>query len=108
MQLMTIEFARNQANLADAHSTEAAPETSVPLFALLEEWLSDGKKSKGDAKNLGGTMRLGGQACTLMLNTHSYEAYQSQHISERHRHRYEFNNQYKSALAEAGLIFAAH
>ena len=108
MQVAVIEFARNQADLKGAHSTEFDPETPHPVIALISEWTTPGGGVERRSANsdLGGTMRLGGQACTLVPGTHTYRAYGEDFIRERHRHRYEFNNRYTNRLREAGLAFA--
>lgn len=94
MQCSVIEYARNVLGLVDANSTETAP-TKVPVIDLMEE-------QKGITEK-GGTMRLGSYACHLDPNSRAYNAYQSENINERHRHRYEFNNNYREALERAGL-----
>lgn len=94
MQCSVIEYARNVLGLTEANSTETAP-TVDPVIDIMES-------QKGITEK-GGTMRLGAYPCHLELGSHAYAAYGSQSISERHRHRYEFNNQYKDALENAGL-----
>jgi len=108
MQLAVIEFARHVAGLDGAHSTEFSSETPAPVIALITEWVNaDGKIEQRDSgSNLGGTMRLGGQECILTPGTHVRELYAKDAIVERHRHRYEFNNQYREQLEKAGLIIA--
>lgn len=105
MQLAVIEYARNKADMAGAHSTEFDPETPYPVVALISEWFDrSGKLEMRDsASNLGGTMRLGGQECQLQADSKAHEAYGCDSIVERHRHRYEVNNQYLRQLEEAGL-----
>lgn len=98
MQLAVIEYARNVAHLDKAGSEEFTPNTPYPVIAMMEE-------QKTIAK-LGGTMRLGAYACNIEKNTKAYNAYRTTEISERHRHRYEFNNDYKKQLSIAGLIFS--
>lgn len=98
MQVAVIEFARNVAGFKDAHSTEFNKKTTYPVISLLEE--------QEQITQMGGTMRLGSYPCTLSKGTLSYEAYATDKISERHRHRYEFNNKYKEALSKAGLRIA--
>ncbi len=106
MQLAVIEFARNVAGLAGAHSTEFNRSTPHPVIALITEWLNaDGRREVRDEHtDLGGTMRLGGQTCVLMPGTRAQELYGKDRIVERHRHRYEFNNQYREVLEKAGLV----
>ncbi|MDH5648236.1 MAG: CTP synthase [Gammaproteobacteria bacterium] len=108
MQLAVIEFARNVAGLTGAHSTELEPNTSHPVIALITEWVnSEGKKeSRNSNSDLGGTMRLGGQSCKLIPGSLAHSLYKQDVITERHRHRYEFNNQYKKILQDKGLMIA--
>ena len=98
MQCMVIEFARHVAKLKNANSTEVDEKTPYPVIDLMHE-----QRSIAD---LGATMRLGHYPCVLKENTKSYDAYQQPIILERHRHRYELNNQYRSQLEAAGLCFS--
>lgn len=98
MQVMVVEFARHVLGISDANSTEIDPSTTEPVISLLSEQES--------VKNLGGTMRLGAYSCILDKNSNAYKAYGSKEISERHRHRYEFNNKYKDSIEKAGLRLA--
>ncbi len=95
MQMAVIEYARNKANLTNANSTEMNPDTEFPVISLME--------SQKEITHKGGTMRLGAWDCKLLKNSHIYEAYGKENISERHRHRYEFNNDYKEILEKAGM-----
>ncbi|WP_395401392.1 CTP synthase [Pseudoduganella sp. UC29_106] len=108
MQVALIEYARHQAGLSNANSTEFEPETDQPVVALIDEWQNaDGKVEKRDANSdLGGTMRLGAQACAVKPGTLAHEIYGSV-VTERHRHRYEANNHYLSRVEAAGLVVAA-
>ena len=108
MQVAVIEFARHVAGLEGANSTEFDPETPHPVIGLIAEWLSrDGMVEKRDgASDLGGTMRLGGQHCRLAAGTLVEDMYGEPEIVERHRHRYEFNNNYKETLERHGLVVA--
>ncbi|MCG8428007.1 MAG: CTP synthase [Chromatiales bacterium] len=108
MQVAVIEFARNIAGLTGAQSTEFNKETPHPVIALITEWLNaDGQlETRNENSDMGGTMRLGGQECRLQEGSLSRELYGSEVIVERHRHRYEFNNQYLEKLQEAGLRIA--
>jgi CTP synthase len=108
MQVAVIEFARNVARLADANSTEFELATAHPVIGLITEWQdTDGKIEQRDAESdMGGTMRLGGQACHLLADTRVRELYGKDTITERHRHRYEFNNHYRQPLEKEGLIVA--
>ncbi|MBP9218869.1 MAG: CTP synthase [Sterolibacterium sp.] len=105
MQLAVIEFARDAAGLEQAHSTEFDAQTPHPVVALITEWLDrEGRIEQRDAQSdLGGTMRLGGQACALEESSLAREIYGAGQIVERHRHRYEVNNAYLPRLEQAGL-----
>ncbi|WP_456446985.1 CTP synthase [Thiolapillus sp.] len=105
MQVAVIEYARDVAGLKDAHSTEFDKETSAPVIGLITEWLEkDGSVVQRDERSdLGGTMRLGGQECILAEDSLARKLYGKERIVERHRHRYEFNNQYGELLQEKGL-----
>ena len=105
MQLAVIEFARHVAGMEGAHSTEFDPDTPHPVIALITEWLDrEGCVEKRDAgADLGGTMRLGGQTCTLAADSLARMVYGADTVVERHRHRYEVNNVYLNRLQQAGL-----
>lgn len=96
MQMAVIEFARNVLGLKDAHSTEMDPDTKEPVIDLMEE------QKKITAK--GGTMRLGAYPCEIREGTLAYSIYNNKAISERHRHRWEFNNKYLNQFEQAGMI----
>ncbi|MFZ2487825.1 MAG: CTP synthase [Anaerolineae bacterium] len=98
MQVMCIEFARHVTGLERANSTEFDPGTPDPVIDLMPD--------QRDLANLGGTMRLGAYPCILQPDTHAATAYDRGEISERHRHRFEFNNAYREQLAEAGMTFS--
>jgi CTP synthase len=104
MQIAVIEFARNVCGLTAANSTEFDAKSPHPVICLLEE--QEGIEAKG------GTMRLGAQTSTLVAGTQANRHYGTEVISERHRHRYEFNNAYRDQLMKAGLtvsgIYAKH
>ncbi|MCX8145567.1 MAG: CTP synthase [Azovibrio sp.] len=106
MQMAVVEFARNVAGMAGAHSTEFEPDTPYPVVGLITEWLdASGKVEKrSEDSDLGGTMRLGGQVCRLKEGTKARDIYGQAEIVERHRHRYEVNNTLLSRLEEKGLI----
>jgi CTP synthase len=108
LQAAVIEYARNVAGLADAHSTEFDPATEHPVIALITEWQDmDGtSKERSMESDLGGTMRLGAQECRLASGSMMARIYGSESIFERHRHRYEFNNRYLERLQQAGLTFS--
>ena len=105
MQLAVIEFARHKAGLAGANSTEFDTDTAFPVIALISEWMNaDGRiETRNIHSDLGGTMRLGGQECRLGEDTLARKIYGAERIVERHRHRYEVNNQYLPQLEMAGL-----
>jgi CTP synthase len=108
MQVAVIEFARHVAGLEGAHSTEFDPSTPYPVIALITEWMNaDGSvEQRATDADLGGTMRLGAQQCKLAKGTIARRLYGKDVISERHRHRYEFNNSYRQDLEDAGLKVA--
>ncbi len=107
MQLAVIEYARHQLGFQDANSTEFERETEHPVIALITEWMEqDGTiEQRDEGTDLGGTMRLGGQQCQLQEGSRVRELYGQDVITERHRHRYELNNRYKTQLEEAGMNF---
>jgi CTP synthase len=108
MQVAVIEFARNVAGLEGAHSTEFLPKSPNPVIGLITEWMAeDGQlETRNETSDLGGSMRLGGQKCRLQSDTLAYQLYHKDVITERHRHRYEFNNQYLEKLEQAGMRFS--
>lgn len=106
MQLAVIEFSRNVAGLSQAHSTELDPETPDPVIYLIKEWFdyrTDKIQLRDETSDLGGTLRLGAYPCVLQQDSHAGRAYESQEVFERHRHRFEFNNDYRQKLIENGL-----
>jgi CTP synthase len=96
MQCAVIEFSRNVLGLENAHSTEMAPETKYPVIDIMDEQKNITKK--------GGTMRLGEYPCNITKNTKAAAIYGKSRISERHRHRYEFNNKYLKKFEDAGML----
>lgn len=109
MQVAVIEYARNVAGVEKAHSTEFVPNTPDPVIHLIKEWLNPrtGEMEYRDvASEKGGTMRLGAYPCRLRDNSMAFRAYGEVDISERHRHRFEFNNAYRETLETAGLVFS--
>ena len=98
LQCATIEFARNAVGLAEANSTEFNPQSPHPVVCLLD--------AQRKITQIGGTMRLGAFDCVVKPNTAVYEAFGKERISERHRHRYEVNNEYRERLEAAGLRFS--
>ncbi|MEZ5564390.1 MAG: CTP synthase [Gammaproteobacteria bacterium] len=108
LQVAVIEFARNVLGLEGAHSTEFAAQTAHPVIALISEWQDrDGSLQKRDAASaVGGSMRLGAQECRLQVGTLAHEIYGKDIIRERHRHRFEFNNNYLDQMSGAGLVFS--
>ncbi|HYA03952.1 MAG TPA: CTP synthase, partial [Syntrophobacteria bacterium] len=106
MQVAVVEFARNVAGLAQAHSMEFDRTCPQPVIYLMREWYDHAKKAiqrRDENSDLGGTMRLGAYPCVLEENSKAYAAYGQRQISERHRHRYEFNNAYREVLGGKGL-----
>ena len=107
MQLAVIEFARNIAGLTGANSMEFEAEPEHPVIYLMKEWFDfrSGKTEVRDENSdMGGTLRLGAYPCKLIEGTLASAAYRQENISERHRHRYEFNNLYREQLEQAGLV----
>ncbi|NLI31999.1 MAG: CTP synthase [Deltaproteobacteria bacterium] len=108
LQLATVEFARHVAGLEKAHSMEFDKHTPHPVIFLMREWF-DHKNNRvvrrSECSDYGGTMRLGSYPCILEPGSLAAEAYQCLEIAERHRHRYEFNNEYREILAKSGLRF---
>lgn len=98
MQVMAVEFARDVANIEGANSTEVDPQAKNPVISLLSE--------QEGVQDLGGTMRLGAYSCSLKKGSLAHKAYGSDTISERHRHRYEFNNKYKEVMESKGFVFS--
>ena len=105
LQAAVVEYARNVAGLAGANSSEFEPGTPHPVIALITEWTTaaGGVENRDDASDLGGTMRLGGQECHIEPDSTIFACYGSERVRERHRHRYEFNNDYLDRLRDAGL-----
>jgi CTP synthase len=108
MQLAIIEYGRNVLHLAGAHSTELNRSTPHPVIALITEWQDQarGHQQRDENSHLGGTMRLGAQEVQLQGGTLARELYGRELIAERHRHRYEFNNNYLEAYGRAGIKFS--
>ena len=106
MQIAIIEYARNVCGLEGANSTEFDADTANPVVGLIAEWIdAEGKKElRSEDSDLGGTMRLGSQVCHLVSGSMAHQIYGSEQIEERHRHRFEVNNNYLPALKEAGLV----
>ena len=98
MQMSVIEFARDVAGISNAHSTEMDPNTTDPVIDLMEEQKS--------ITNKGGTMRLGSYPCKLSKDSLAYKIYGTEMITERHRHRWEFNNNYRTRFEESGFVFS--
>jgi CTP synthase len=105
MQTAVIEYARNVLGLEGAHSTELLAETPHPVIGLITEWQTEdgGVEIRDEHSDLGGTMRLGGQKCQLVPDSLAHKMYGKDVITERHRHRYEFNNTYLEQFEQAGL-----
>ena len=107
MQLAVVEFARSIAKMDKAHSTELDPKTPFPVIYLMKEWFDfrTGKTEvRDETSDMGGTLRLGAYPCELKEGTFAHKAYPTEEISERHRHRYEFNNMFREQLEKAGLV----
>jgi len=108
MQLAVVEFARHVADIPDAHSSEFDPDTPSPVIYLMREWFDEKTQTvqkRDDNSEKGGTMRLGAYPCKLVKkDSFAYAAYQMGKISERHRHRYEFNNAFREKLEQCGLV----
>ncbi|HET9114176.1 MAG TPA: CTP synthase [Burkholderiales bacterium] len=105
MQLAVIEFARHRGGMPAAHSTEFEPATQFPVVGLISEWkdAAGQLETRTEDSDLGGTMRLGGQACVLSSDTLAHSIYGADRIVERHRHRYEVNDKLLPDLEKAGL-----
>lgn len=95
MQVAIIEYARHVCGFNDAHSIELDPNTTHPVIALMPD--------QNGVEDIGGTLRLGSYPCVLSKDSKAYEVYGTEHIEERHRHRYEVNNDFRAALTEKGL-----
>jgi CTP synthase len=106
MHAATVDFARHVAGLEGANSTENDRQSPHPVIALITEWrtASGEVEQRSDASDLGGTMRLGAQVCRLKQGTLARDLYGSDTVSERHRHRYEFNNRYRQQFEDQGLV----
>ena len=100
LQMLVVEFARNVAGMATANTTEADPRTPFPVISLLSE--------QQEVHDMGGTMRLGGYDCQLVAGTRAAECYGAEVVRERHRHRYEVNNQFLAQLEQHGLRVSGH
>ena len=105
MHVALVEYARNVCGLTDANSTEMNPKTPHPIVALITEWQNtDGSTEQRDeSSDIGGTMRLGSQPCHLSEGSRVRKLYGKEMIAERHRHRYEINNNYIAQLGEKGM-----
>tara|TARA_Y100000389_G_scaffold16275_2_gene14366 strand:- start:8050 stop:9687 length:1638 start_codon:yes stop_codon:yes gene_type:complete len=105
MQMALLEFARNKANIIDAISSES-DRSGQKLISMMHEWKTEGGQKHKRGKDIGGTMRLGAYPCNLTKNSLAYDIYGQENISERHRHRYEVNINYKKQLENSGLVFS--
>ena len=108
MQIAVIEFARNILGFKNANSTEFNPKTKFPVIGLVTEWKdkSGNTEYRDDSSDLGGTMRLGGQTCILRKSSLAHKLYKDNKIIERHRHRYEFNPEYRKILNSNGMLIS--
>jgi CTP synthase len=107
MQLAVVEFARDMLGLSKANSTELDEATPDPVIYLIKEWFdyrTNEMQIRDEQSDLGGTLRLGAYPCVLKEDTNAYRAYAQDEISERHRHRFEFNNDYRQQLEDHGLV----
>jgi len=106
MQIAVIEYARNVCGMNGANSTEFDPDTAFPVVGLIAEWTDSqgNKEQRTEDSDMGGTMRLGSQVCHLHPGSKAHEIYGSEQIEERHRHRYEVNNNLLRQIKEAGLV----
>ncbi len=103
-----VDIARNLADMENADTTENNPNTRYPVIALITEWVNEEgeTETRDEDSDLGGTMRMGEQVCNLSEDSLTYQIYGESEIKERHRHRYEVNNNFVPALEEAGLKVA--
>ncbi len=109
MQLAVVEYARNVLGIKNAHSTELDPTTKDPVIYLIKEWFdyrTEKMQVRDETSDMGGTLRLGAYPCVLADDTFAKAAYREDEISERHRHRFEFNNDYRARLEEKGLVIS--
>ena len=109
MQIAVIEFARHVAGLENANSSEFDQNTPHPVIYLMREWFDERRQTvqkRDDLSDKGATMRLGAYSCRIENNSMASKAYQKEEISERHRHRYEFNNDFLDRLKEAGMVIS--
>jgi len=109
MHIAVIEFARTMAGMENANSSEFDTDTPYPVIYLMTEWYdekTETMQTRDTQSDKGGTMRLGAYPCRIEAGTSASDAYQSENISERHRHRYEFNNAYKERLEKEGMVIS--
>ncbi len=109
MQLAVVEYARNVLGLKNANSTELDKKSPDPVIYLIKEWFdyrTGEMQVRDETSDMGGTLRLGAYPCVLSEDTFARKAYKEKEISERHRHRYEFNNDYRAQLEEKGLVIS--
>ena len=106
MQVAVIEYARNVCGMQGANSTEFDPQTEFPVVGLITEWVDEAgnKEQRSEDSDLGGTMRLGSQVCHLIPGSVAHKIYGSEQIEERHRHRFEVNNNLLPQIKQAGLV----
>jgi CTP synthase len=106
MQIAVIEYARNVCGMTNANSTEFNAQTEYPVVGLITEWIDEegNKEQRSEDSDLGGTMRLGSQVCHLIPGSVAHSIYGSEQIEERHRHRFEVNNNLLPQIKEAGLV----
>jgi CTP synthase len=107
MHMAVVEFARNVLGWKEAHTAEIDPNTPYPVIYLMREWFdyrSQRVEKRDELSEMGGTMRLGAYPCNLIPETNAAKAYRTESIEERHRHRFEFNNEFKEELLKNGLV----
>ena len=108
MQAAVVEFARNVCGLEGANTTEVDPDTPHGVIGMITEWLdaSGNVEQRDEGSDLGGTMRLGGQRCRLKEGSLARKLYGKEIVTERHRHRYEFNNNYRDIFQKHGMLLS--
>ena len=107
MHMAVVEFARHVLGKEEAHTSEIDPNTPYPVIYLMREWFdyrTQKIEKRDELSDMGGTMRLGAYPCSLLPDTLAAKAYRKEEVEERHRHRYEFNNEFKDELIEKGMV----
>jgi CTP synthase len=109
MHMAVVEFCRNVLGWKEAHTSEIDPNTGYPVIYLMREWFdyrTNKVEVRDEMSDMGGTMRLGAYPCRLIPDTLAAKAYRDEEIFERHRHRYEYNNEFKAAQEDKGLVIS--